>query len=119
VSWVPIYIKGKEGFKQVVVDKLKMDWMIGSTDGEVNLLMFWLRDRDKLRGLKKAIGGKLILKYRMHFITDLDIHLIYEKKRYILFSEAERQFTFNAKEVRNIILKNRSARAVVLDNNNS
>ena len=74
MSWTTLYILGRNGFKEAVLLKLKMTWLQGS-EGDSNLLMFWLPHPKELRGLKKTIGSKLILRYRIQFFTDLNIHL--------------------------------------------
>ncbi len=91
MGWAPIYIRGRKGFEEAVVAKLRTTWLRGSTDGEINLLMFWLPKINGLRGFKKAIGSDLIFKYRMHFIADLDIHLNRVNKRSAAFSDAENE----------------------------
>jgi len=89
VCWVPIYLRGRTGFKKAVLAKLKSVWLHGNTDGEINLLMFWLRKAGELYEFKKAIGAKLIFKYRVQFITDLEFHLNYVNKASMFLSVAE------------------------------
>ena len=115
MSWVPIYIRGREGFKEAVVEKLQMTWLRGSTDGEIDLLMFLLKEKGELRGLKKAIGSKLILKFRMHFIADLDIYLSHQNKRSDHFSDSENDLIFNAIKAQDIMLASRNAPLIIRD----
>lgn len=75
MCWVTVYIRGKTGFQDAILAKLEGAWLPGSTEGDNGLIMFWLPDVNRLRRLKIAIGSKLILKYRLHFFTDLDAHL--------------------------------------------
>lgn len=89
MCWEPIYIKGKEGFKEAVLTKLHARWLRGGTEGENNLLMFWLPKRGGLRGFKKAIGSKLIFRYRMDFFSNLEIHLNHINGRPVGFSDVE------------------------------
>jgi len=70
--WTTIYINGRDGFKKVVLDKLKHSWMHGNSDTEHELLLFWLVDQSHLRNFKISIGSKIILKYRLYFFTNLD-----------------------------------------------
>jgi len=51
--------------------------------------MFWIEDASRLRNLKKAIGSKLIFKFRLDFITDLNLHLKFEKRQSMKFSTVE------------------------------
>ncbi|MCU0421100.1 MAG: hypothetical protein MUC38_15745 [Cyclobacteriaceae bacterium] len=110
MSWVPIYIRGKKGFKDAVAAKREVTWLRGSTDGEVDLAMFWLRQGDDLVDLKRAIGSKLIFKFRIHFITDLDVHLAHLNKTPTFFSDAEKELILNATRAQELIRENRSAR---------
>jgi hypothetical protein len=89
MCWAPIYIQGKQGFQEALVAKMATTWLRGNTDGEINLLMFWLRKKGELHDFKKAIGSRLIFKYRMHFITDLELHLNRINKRPDHFSDFE------------------------------
>jgi len=73
--WVTVYIRGRKNFQREVLAKLEQSWLAGSHGANNDLLMFWIEDTSRLRSLKKTIGCKLIFKYRLHFFTDLDLHL--------------------------------------------
>jgi hypothetical protein len=75
MGWETVYIRGNKGFQEVVLSKLNMAWLAGSTAGETNLLMFWLPQIEGLRVFKKTIGSRLIFKYRIKFFTNLDNYL--------------------------------------------
>lgn len=47
----------------------------GKSGSEDELVMYWLPDTLVLRRLKEAIGSKLIFKYRLRFINNLNDHL--------------------------------------------
>jgi hypothetical protein len=81
MSWVTVYIRGRNGYRKEVLAKLERTWLPGSHEANNGLLMFWIEDTSKLRSLKIAIGSKLIFKYRLHFFTDLDFHLKAEKRQ--------------------------------------
>ncbi|HEX5172107.1 MAG TPA: hypothetical protein VFW11_23175 [Cyclobacteriaceae bacterium] len=81
MGWITVYIKGKVGFKDKVIERLSSAWLTGSYDMEKNLLMFWLRDPSEFRAFKKTIGSKLIFKYRLQFFTDLNDHLKSQRDR--------------------------------------
>lgn len=89
MSWVTVYIRGRMNFKKEVLAKLEQSWLVGSHEANDDLLMFWIEDTSRLRSLKIAIGGKLIFKYRLHFFTDLDLHLKGEKRQSTEFSTEE------------------------------
>jgi hypothetical protein len=80
MSWIPVYIRGKTGYQTEVLTKLKERWMAGNP-ADIDLLMFWLPVAVLLRSLKIAIGSSLILKYRLHFLTDLNENLAFDKKQ--------------------------------------
>lgn len=98
MSWTPVYIEGNEGFKEAVVAKLENTWPRGSADSERDLVMFWLRKTSDLREFKEAIGSKLIFKYRMRFIADLNIHLGHINKRSDNFSDSENDLIKSMRE---------------------
>lgn len=62
---------------------------MGSPEAVGDLIMFWVPDTITLRSLKIAIGSKLILKYRLHFITNLNNHLNPKKDKSTEFSVSE------------------------------
>jgi hypothetical protein len=89
MSWITVYIRGRQNFRKEILAKLERTWLPGSHEANNDLLMFWIEDATKLRSLKIAIGSKLIFKYRLHFFTDLDFHLKTEKRESTEFSTVE------------------------------
>lgn len=89
MSWVTVYIRGRKNFQKEVLAKLEQSWLAGSHEVNNDLLMFWIEDTSRLRSLKKTIGCKLIFKYRLHFFTDLDLHLKAEKRQSTEFSRED------------------------------
>jgi hypothetical protein len=75
MSWSTVYIRGKDDFQAAIIKKLERTWMQGSPEVEGDLVMFWLPYTATLQSLKRAIGSRLIFKYRLHFITNLNSHL--------------------------------------------
>lgn len=75
MSWTTVYIRGRPDFQSAVVSKLEGLWLLGSPETEDGLLMYWLPDKVLLKTLKRAIGSKILWKYRLHFITNLNNHL--------------------------------------------
>jgi len=75
MNWNTIYITGKEGFEKEVLNNLehsKIVFMPGSMSELGNFSLFWISEKTPLRAFKKAIGGKTILKYRLHFYCSLE-----------------------------------------------
>ena len=91
MSWVTVYIRGRSGFRKEVLAKLERTWLTGSYEASNELIMFWIEDASMLRSLKIAIGSKLILKFRLHFFTDLNLHLKFERKQSTEFSTVEEE----------------------------
>lgn len=75
MNWNTIYIKGRPGFEAEVTDKLTdsaIRIMPGSfTEGE-NKALYWIEENTSVRELKKAIGSKLVFKYRLQFFKSLE-----------------------------------------------
>ena len=92
---VAIYIKGRSDFQGAVISKLERTWLLGSPEAKGELVMFWLPEAVTLRDLKIAIGSKLIFKYRLHFITNLNGHLKIEDDKADEFSVSENKMIQN------------------------
>jgi hypothetical protein len=98
MAWVNVYIGGKPGFRQAVVAKLGNSWLPGSTGLRNELLMYWLPDAGRLKALKVAIGSKLVFKYRLEFITNLNEHLE-------LIANETNEFSFYENELMNKMIR--------------
>lgn len=75
MNWNTIYIKGKAGFEKEVLNKLNhspIPFMPGYTSEQDNVSLFWLDDHTTLRDFKKAIGSKLIFKFRLQFYSSME-----------------------------------------------
>ena len=75
MNWVTLYITGRKGFHQEVLDILedtKLKVMPGSTGNEQEVCLLWIDESVTLRELKKALGSKTVFKYRLHFYTNLE-----------------------------------------------
>lgn len=75
MSWTTLYITGKSGFKEEVLENLEdsdIPFMPGSLGNEQEISLFWIDDQLPLRDLKKAIGSKLVFKYRLQFFNSLE-----------------------------------------------
>lgn len=77
MNWGTVYIKGRADFREEVRRRLKhaaLNTIPGYTDSPETCTydLFWVDDRTDLRTFKKAIGAKLIFKYRLQFFTDLE-----------------------------------------------
>jgi len=75
MRWTTIYIKGKSGFKALVLVKLKGVILHGSSQPDHDVLMVWAEGSKTLRALKLLIGADVIFRYRLQFFTDLNGHL--------------------------------------------
>lgn len=70
MTWTTLYISGRPGFKEAVVQKLAHNnrlYLPGSADSENDLLLYWIDTAKALREFKIEIGSKLIFKYRLQF----------------------------------------------------
>lgn len=75
MSWNTIYITGKSGFKEEVLESLEdsdFPFMPGSTGNDQEVSLFWIDDSLPLRDFKKAIGSKVVFKYRLQFFSSLE-----------------------------------------------
>lgn len=75
MSWNTLYITGKPGFKEEVLESLDgsdLPVMPGSTGNEQDISLFWIDDSLPIRAFKKAIGSKIVFKYRLHFFKSLE-----------------------------------------------
>jgi len=74
MSWNTIYITGKPGFKEEVSKSLEDSdsVMPGSTGNDQEVSLFWIEESLALREFKKAIGSKIVFKYRLQFFSSLE-----------------------------------------------
>lgn len=75
MSWTTLYIAGKPGFKEEVLknlDDASFSYLPGNTEGDSDLLLLWVDESLNLRDLKKAIGGKTLFRYRLHFYNTVN-----------------------------------------------
>jgi hypothetical protein len=75
MNWATIYITGKKGFHQEILDILedtKLKIMPGTTGSDQNVCLLWIDESVTLRELKKAIGSNIVFKYRLHFYNTLE-----------------------------------------------
>ena len=74
MDWITLYIAGKPGFRQEVLENLdrsKFPYLPGTPEND-SLCLFWMKDSSSLRDLKKAIGSKTVFKYRLNFFPSLE-----------------------------------------------
>lgn len=75
MGWSTLYIHGKPGCGQDVLDKLErssIGFMPGSMSGEQNVTLYWVDERTTMRDFKKAIGSEIVFKYRLRFFNSLE-----------------------------------------------
>lgn len=93
MEWTTIYIAGKPGFKDEVLENLERSnfpFMPGSPESD-SLYLLWVDDCTSLRDLKKAIGSKTVFKYRLNFYSSLEKYFdsIRSRKKKITFTPQE------------------------------
>lgn len=75
MGWGTLYIYGKPGFEQEVLDQLErssIGFMPGSMSGEQNIALYWVDAHTNIRDFKKAIGSETVFKYRLRFFYSLE-----------------------------------------------
>lgn len=74
MGWITVYIKGKSGFEEEVLDRLRgseFPFMPGSSY-EKGLMLCWIPDTAALRSFKQEIGSKIVFRYRLRFYTNVE-----------------------------------------------
>jgi hypothetical protein len=74
MGWITVYIKGKSGFEEEVLDRLNgsdVPFMPG-TSYEKGLMLCWIPDTASLRSFKQEIGSKIVFKYRLRFYLTVE-----------------------------------------------
>ena len=75
MDWITLYVKGRVGFKPLVLAKLKEVILHGSSPADQDVLMVWVKGNKSLRSIKLMIGAETVFRYRLRFFTDLNEHL--------------------------------------------
>ena len=116
---ITVYISGKKGFKEAILERLEYSWLNGNAEIEHKLIMFWLTDQSQFHNFKLAIGSRLIFKYRLQFFTNLEEHLQSEKnKAYSGFSSSEKKLIFDMTSLETEQRKTRTNLKVLNSKNN-
>ena len=74
MGWITVYIRGKSGFEEEVLDRLNgsdFPFMPG-TSYEKGLMLCWIPDKRTLRSFKQEIGSKIVFRYRLRFYTNVE-----------------------------------------------
>ena len=74
MGWITVYIRGKSGFEQDVLDRLNgsdFPFMPG-TSYEKGLMLCWIPDQKTVRSFKQVIGSKIVFRYRLLFYTNVE-----------------------------------------------
>jgi hypothetical protein len=74
MGWITVYIRGKSGFEQDVLDRLNgsdFPFMPG-TSYEKGLMLCWIPDQKTVRSFKQVIGSKIVFRYRLRFYTNVE-----------------------------------------------
>jgi hypothetical protein len=75
MGWSTLYAHGNPGFEQEVLDQLEhssIGFMPGSIGGDENIALYWVDEHTTVRDFKKAIGSKMVFKYRLRFFESLE-----------------------------------------------
>jgi hypothetical protein len=84
MSWNTLYITGKPGFKEKVLESLEnsdLPIMPGSTGSDQDVILCWIDDTHSLHSYKKVIGSKVVFKYRLQFFNTEEEWLHLQKKK--------------------------------------
>ena len=74
MGWITVYIRGKSGFENDVLEKLNgsdFPFMPG-TSYEKGLMLCWIPDQETIRSFKQAIGSRIVFRYRLRFYTNVE-----------------------------------------------
>lgn len=74
MGWITVYIRGKSGFEEEVLDRLNgsdFPFMPG-TSAEKGLMLCWIPDQRTVRAFKRVIGSKIVFRYRLRFYTNVE-----------------------------------------------
>ena len=74
MGWITVYIRGKSGFEQDVLDRLNgsdFPFMPGSSS-ENGLMLCWIPDQKTVRSFKQVIGSKIVFRHRLLFYTNVE-----------------------------------------------
>ena len=74
MGWITVYIKGKSGFEEEVLDRLNgsdFPFMPG-TSYEKGLMLCWIPDQKTVRSFKQAIGSRIVFRHRLRFYTNVE-----------------------------------------------
>ena len=78
MNWTTLYITGKGDFRDDVFRKLEsgdIDFMPGYLEpsaGRGFFDLYWVKENTDVKEIKKAIGSKIVWKYRLRFYTNLE-----------------------------------------------
>ena len=85
MGWITVYITGKADFREEVLKKLEgsnVNFMPGNTGASSDMDthdLYWLDERVDIKDFKRAIGSKMIWKYRLTFFTSLEAFIESQK----------------------------------------
>lgn len=74
MAWKTLYVTGRFGFDEALLDRLErsdIDFLTGSFNLEGTYL-FWVPEDFNVRDLKRLLGARIVFKYRMRFFFAID-----------------------------------------------
>jgi hypothetical protein len=95
MGWITVYITGKPDFREEVLKKLEnssVNFMPGNTGASSDMDthdLYWLDEKEDLKDFKRAIGSKLIWKYRLSFFASLEAFIESQKNHRKAHQEQE------------------------------
>lgn len=99
-GWITVYITGKVDFREEVRKRLEssdvnfMPGNIGATSDMDTHDLYWLDEKVDLRKFKRAIGSRLIWKYRLNFYTSLEAFVESQNKKREVVETAEESLLY-------------------------
>lgn len=105
MGWITVYITGKSDFREEVLKKLEgsdVNFMPGNTGASSDMDthdLYWLDEKVDLKEFKRAIGSKLIWKYRLNFFTSLEAFIASQKNNRKAQDEQEEAAIFSVNHI--------------------
>ena len=106
MNWTTVYIVGRADFREEVRKKLdhtELTFMPGyigdSYDAKICYDLYWFEEGTYLREVKKAIGARLILRYRLRFYPSQEEFLNSQRCAKNDFTDDERTLLSHIREL--------------------
>ena len=113
MGWITVYITGKADFRDEVLARLEgsdVNFMPGNTGASSDMDthdLYWLDEKEDIKDFKRAIGSKLIWKYRLNFFTSLEAFIESQKNSRKAREEKEDAALFSVNQLLHLTDKGR------------